>query len=67
MHLIFVRIVDIDRCMGAAARLRMVIAGEAPLSKWNEAEEEYGATQGWRSFATSSDPAGWLEAESYTD
>eukprot|EP00969_Alexandrium_andersonii_P274488 12132007-Alexandrium_andersonii.AAC.1 len=39
MHLIFLRLVDIDRCLAAAAQLRLVIAGELSLRKWNEAEE----------------------------
>eukprot|EP00969_Alexandrium_andersonii_P200843 8872576-Alexandrium_andersonii.AAC.1 len=58
---------DADRCMVAAANLRKVIAGEMDLGKWNEAEEEFGKAHGWRSVATRGDPAGWLEADSYTD
>eukprot|EP00969_Alexandrium_andersonii_P137731 6091045-Alexandrium_andersonii.AAC.1 len=52
MHLIFLRMTDVDRCVVAAANLRKVITGEMDLGKWSEAEEEFGAAQGWRSFAT---------------
>eukprot|EP00969_Alexandrium_andersonii_P033292 1453522-Alexandrium_andersonii.AAC.1 len=67
MHLLFLRVVDPARCARAAAQLRAVIAGELTLTAWNETEERLGAEQGWRSFAAHDAPAGWLEAESYTD
>eukprot|EP00969_Alexandrium_andersonii_P058286 2567277-Alexandrium_andersonii.AAC.1 len=67
MHLVFLRLVDIDRCGVAAAQLRLVLAGELSLTEWNKAEEVFGAEQGWRSFAARCDPAGWLVAETYTD
>eukprot|EP00969_Alexandrium_andersonii_P222274 9816955-Alexandrium_andersonii.AAC.1 len=67
MHVLFLRMVDPARCAQAAAQLRAVIAGELSLTTWNESEEGFGAEQGWRSFAAHDAPAGWLEAESYTD
>eukprot|EP00969_Alexandrium_andersonii_P031736 1387056-Alexandrium_andersonii.AAC.1 len=62
MHLLFLRVVVPARCAWAAAQLRAVIAGELTLSAWNEAEEQFGVEQGWRSFAAHEAPAGWLEA-----
>eukprot|EP00969_Alexandrium_andersonii_P282597 12493467-Alexandrium_andersonii.AAC.1 len=41
--------------------------GQHTLAAWNEVEEAFGAQQGWRSFAASVDPAGWLEPETYTE
>eukprot|EP00969_Alexandrium_andersonii_P355555 15444675-Alexandrium_andersonii.AAC.1 len=67
MHLLFLRLADPDRCVVAAAQLRLVLSGALSLTEWNEAEEAYGAEQGWRSFAARSAPAGWLVAETYTD